>query len=260
MLTDSVNLVNQLTVYENAVRNLNLLIGEKNIDKTYIFTDKLDQDQLEGSLESFTAKMNENADLKRIYLSQFVLGYNQELAKADRYPTLSLNAGFSDNRQNLDLSRAVFFTGTGFDSGSEELLSSVTDTYFANFTLSFNLFNGGRINRAIKNAVIQEDIGNIRIEQLKATIIRDLSNAYKIYRDRKLIFNINEKREQIAKRNIEINDARFKNGTINSFDYRVIQNNYLLSATQRLQALYNLIDTKVTLLRLTGGLIDEYVD
>jgi len=258
-LTDSVNLITQVTVFENAVRNLNFLIGEANIAKIYRFTDSLEQNDVIGTEESLLAQIAGNADLKKIYLSQSVLNFNTQLAKADRYPTVSISAGLNESRQNLDLSNAVFFNGMGFSSGPENPLASVTDSYFANFTLSFNLFNGGRINRAIKNALVQEDIGNIRIERLKATINRDLRNAYKTYQDRKKILVINEQRERIAKRNIEISEARFKGGTINSFDYRVIQNNYLQSSTQKLQSLYNLIDTKVTLLRLTGGLLSEYV-
>lgn len=265
MLTDSINWINQRTTYTNAVRNLNFLMGEKDISRMYEFTDGLEQTDDVGTLGELTAQLQENADLRTIYLSQAILNHNKSLARADRMPTLSLSAGFNDNRQNLNLSNARFFTGDfsdgndGFASGPADPLSSVTDTYFANFTLSFNLFDGGRINRAIRNAVIQEDIGSLRIERLESSLNRDLQNAYQVYTDRQQLLGINEERERIAARNLEISLNRLKGGTINSFDYRVIQNNYLQSSTQKLQALYNLIDTKITILRLTGGLVETYM-
>ena len=259
MLTDSINVINQRTTYLNSVRNLNFLMGEPDISKGYELTDGLDEQGDVGSLEQSLAQLDQNADLKTIYLSQAVLDYNKQNARAERYPTLSLNAGFTDNRQNLNLSNARFFTGDGFATGPDDPLSSVTDTYFANFTLTFNLFDGDRINRAIRNAVIQEDIGNIRIERLRSSLTRDVQNAHQVYTDRKQLLVINEQRENSASRNLEISLERLKGGTINSFDYRVIQNNYLQSSTQKLQALYNLIDTKITILRLTGGLMDAYL-
>ena len=63
---------------------------------------------------------------------------------------------------------------------------------------------------------------------------------------------------EAARINYSISEEKFKGGTINSFDFRVVQNNYLTASVQKLQALYNLMDSKVELMRLTGGLIADY--
>ena len=124
--------------------------------------------------------------------------------------------------------------------------------------MSFTLFDGNRINRAIRNAVVQEDIGNIRVDQLKKTIQRDLATAYDQYLVRKQLLAINQRRREAAEINLQNSEEKFRNGSINSFDFRDVQNNYLSAAILELQAIYNLIDSKVTLMRLTGGLVREY--
>ncbi|MEQ9008715.1 MAG: TolC family protein, partial [Ekhidna sp.] len=204
------------------------------------------------------AAFNQNVDLKSIYLSQTILKTNTDLQQAARYPTLSLNGGYNWNRNVNDLTDARYEgPNTNYQNPPEPLISK-TGNYFANFTLSFTLFDGNRINRAIRNAIVQEDIGNIRIDQLKKNVERDLATAYNQYLVRKQLLAINQRRREAAQVNLQNSEEKFKNGSINSFDYRDVQNNYLSAAILELQAIYNLIDSKVTLMRLTGGLIREY--
>ncbi|WP_370086155.1 TolC family protein [Ekhidna sp.] len=258
-LTDSASVLNQQLALNNAFRNLNLLLAEEDINRKYVLTDSL-------MIEDFTyeygdliaAAFNENVDLKQIYLSQTILETNTSLQEASRYPTLSLNGGYNWNRNVNDLTNAKYEgPNTNYQNPPEPLVSK-TGTYFANFTLSFTLFDGNRINRAIRNAMVQEDIGNIRVDQLKKSVERDLATAYDQYLVRKQLLAINQRRREAAETNLQNSEEKFKNGSINSFDFRDVQNNYLSAAIQELQAIYNLIDSKVTLMRLTGGLVREY--
>ncbi|MEQ8552512.1 MAG: TolC family protein [Cyclobacteriaceae bacterium] len=268
-LTDSLNLINQELSFRIAQRNLNVVLGIENINQQYVLTDSLDVELPDFQLDELENKMlDSNVDLKKQYITQAILGTNIGLTKADRYPSLLLNAGVSTNLGNNDLSRTSLADVQAFSRSQNpdtvfvpdysQSLSSTTNNYFANFTLSFTLFNGGKINRAIRNSVIQEDIGNIRLDQLKTSLTRDLQEAYDRYLTRKRIYGINERREAAAATNLEISTQKFRSGTINSFDYRVVQNNYLSASIVKLQALYNLMDSKVELMRLTGGLISEH--
>ncbi|MEP5069149.1 MAG: TolC family protein, partial [Crocinitomicaceae bacterium] len=232
---------------------------EENINRQYQLSDSL---MIEDFTYDFTelsnAAFNKNVDLKKIYLSQTVLQTNTALQQSSRYPTLSLNGGYNWNRNVSNLTDARYSGPNPDYQNPPEPLISKTGTYFANFTLSFTLFDGDRINRAIRNAYIQEDIGNIRIDQLKKSIERDLASAYDQYLVRKQLLAINQRRREAAEINLQNSEEKFKNGSINSFDFRDVQNNYLSAAILELQAVYNLIDSKVTLMRLTGGLIREY--
>ncbi|GAA0893994.1 TolC family protein [Fulvivirga kasyanovii] len=260
-LTDSTNFINQELSYRNAVRDLNVLLAEQDVDKMYVLTDELEVDIETYEMADLMAKLNaENVDLKKQFIAQRILDYDVAIRRADRYPQLSFNAGYSHNRSRVDLSNASFPSDDGTSSpGPADPLNAITDTYFANFTLSFTLFNGGKINRAIENALINEDIENIRTERLKNSLYRDLAKAHDEYEIRTRLYRISDRRKQATETNLRISEEKFKNGTINSFDYRTVQNDNLTAAIQELQSLYNVIDSKVSLMRLTGGIIETYV-
>ncbi len=259
-LADSISFINQELVVKNALRNLNVLLGEKDIDRNYQFTDSLTVEITNYDYESLHNKMTaNNVDLKKQYLTQQLLAVDKKLRYADRYPNIGFRTGYSYTRSRVDLSNAGFPSEDGsIRPGPEQSLSAVNDNIFANFTLSFNLFNGGKINRAIQNAVITEDIGNVRIEKLKNSLDRDLSDALDQYNVRAKLLGINEQQERSAQLNLTISEDRFKAGSINSFDFRTVQNNFISAGFARLQSVYNMIDAQVSLMRLTGGLVETY--
>jgi len=258
-LTDSTNFINQQLRYRNAIRNLNTLLVEDDLEREYEFENPglefgdLDKEQLFEQLNA------ENVDLRKQYISQAILEYNTRINKADRYPTLSLGMGYNYTQGRIDLSNANFPSENGPVPGPADPLTTATGSTYANFTISFNLFNGGRITRAIQNAVIQEDIGNARLDQLKNNLSRDLLQAYDAYQVRRQLYGINQRKRETDEKNLEISTEKYRNGTINSFDYRIVQNNALVSSIQELQSIYDLIDSKVTVMRLTGGIVREYL-
>ena len=268
-LTDSVNVINQQLVYRNALRNLNLLLAEPDADKEYALRDSLMHDVTNYAFGDLKNKMlSENVDLRKQYLTQSIMTSNTRIAQADRLPSLALNAGTSRNWGSNDLSRTSVGQAqrdslgqnpnASFQPDFLNPLGSVTGNYFANFTVSFTLFNGGKINRAIQNAEIQEDIASLRVDQLQLSLERNLRIAFDRYQIRNQLYAINKRRTEAAKINLDISKEKYQGGSINSFDYRIVQNNYLAAATQELQALYNMIDSKVELMRLTGGLVETY--
>ncbi|SNT30924.1 Outer membrane protein TolC [Ekhidna lutea] len=258
-LTDSASVLNQQLALNNAFRNLNLLLAKDDINTKYLLTDSLAIEDITYAYDDLVdAAFNQNVDLKKIYISQAILGANTALQESSRYPTVSLNGGYNWNRNVSNLTDARYSGPNPDYQNPPEPLVSKTGTYFANFTVSFTLFDGNRINRAIKNAMVQEDIGNIRIDQLKKNVERDLATAYDQYLVRKQLLAINERRREAAEINLQNSEEKFRNGSINSFDYRDVQNNYLSAAILELQATYNLIDSKVSLMRLTGGLVRAY--
>lgn len=258
-LADSSNFINQLLAYRNAVRTLNVLLVNDDLNTGYEFTDSLMFESQQYQFEDLKeAMLSGNVDIKKIYISQSILETQVKQNRSDLYPTLSVNGGYQWNRNVSDLTNATYDgPNTNYQNPPEPLLSK-TGTYFANLTLSFNLFDGGRVNRAIRNAVVAEDIGNLRVEKLETTLDRDLYEAYERYQVRRQLFGISSRSEEAAKTNLEISETKFKSGTINSFDFRVVQNNYLTAIIQKYQALYNLVDSKVELMRLTGGLMANY--
>lgn len=258
-LTDSANFLNQRLALNNAFRNLNVVIVEPDLEKRYSLTDVMNIEDIVYVLDDLkAAAFSENVDLQKIYLTQSVLELATRQQRADQFPTLTFNGGYNWNRNVSDLTSAEYNGPNPNYENPPEPLISKTGTYFANFTLAFTLFDGKRINRAIRNAMVQEDIGNLRVDQMEQSVSKDLLDAYDQYSIRRQLYEINRRKREAADINLRNSEERFRNGSINSFDYRDVQNNKLSAAIQELQSMYNLIDSKITLMRLTGGLIGEY--
>ncbi|MTI32454.1 TolC family protein [Xanthovirga aplysinae] len=246
-LNDSTNVLNQEIAYRDAIRNLNLLLGIKDTDTPLQLTDRMEFEALNYDLDELSTKMlQDNIDLKKTYISQEILKKEVRLSKVQKYPTISLEASQFLNQNNL------------YRIDTPGRIATFTSTTALNFRLSFNLFNGGRIKRAIKNAALQEEIGKIGIDQLKNSLNKDLHSTYDLFKTRRNLYGISQRKKDVASLNLSISEDKFKNGSINSFDYRNIQLNSLLAEFDALQAVYNLMEAKISLMRLTGGIIETY--
>lgn len=253
-LTDSSNYIVQVLNHRNAIRNLNLLLG-KDVDTSYTFEDSLTVEKKVFSLDELFARMTaSNSNLKNQYINQEILKRDILISKSAMYPTVSLNLSGSKNWQSQDLSDAVFANGTNGESG----ISSSTANLAANLTLAFTLFNGGRVQNEIKNARIQERIGQLQIKDLELTLKNNLISNFDTYNLRKSLLDIANDNVQTSELNLQLGADRYKNGSINSFDYRDLQITYLQTALSYYQSIYDLLETEVELMRLTGGILGEY--
>lgn len=66
-----------------------------------------------------------------------------------------------------------------------------------------------------------------------------------------------DERLNVAKINLEISEEKLITGAINSFKFRNVQLSYQNAALNRLNAVYNLINTKTSILRITGGIFNK---
>ncbi len=212
----------------------------------YDLTDKFEVETRSYDLGELLGKiLNDNKTLKNQYVNQAILNNNVRLKKNSVYPMVSVMAGadYSSNRLRYDGASAV--NTTSYD-------------YYANFVLSFNIFNGGNTRTAIKNTMIDGDIGLLQIDEMKHSLTNQLTNTYEMYNVRKQLYNVAVASIESASLNLQIADQKFKSGTINSFNYRDIQLIYLNAAFRKLISTYDLIETHTELMRLTGSVISEY--
>ena len=254
-LTDSTNLVNQEITFVNARRTLNLLMG-KDVTLTYNLTDSLEVEPLEFELENLYERMiSSNSNLQNQYLNLEIARTDTQLARTELYPQLGFSAGAAYTWSRQDLSNAEFAFP---NPDREEVVLPKTLSYAAGFTLNYLLFDGGRVRRAIENAYVQERISQVQIDQQKTTLRNNLLATFDLYNVRKKLLAISEENIEAAQLNLDLAEERFRNGTINSFNYRDLQVSYLTTALTNIQAKYNLIESETELLRLTGGILSEY--
>ncbi|OGF67150.1 MAG: hypothetical protein A2Y62_08895 [Candidatus Fischerbacteria bacterium RBG_13_37_8] len=243
-LSDTSNVLLQQANYHNALRNLNLVLGEP-VEKTFNPADTFSAEMLEYKIEDLILKMEEsNKTLKNQYINLALLKKDAEIQKSYLYPSLSINSGINMAAQRLKPAGGTAYNRSSYD-------------YYVNFSLDFNLFNGGNTKRAISNAKIQHRIGELEIEELKLILKNQLYTTFELYNVRKQIYEVAEESLKSAALNMSISNEKFKTGAINSFNYRDVQLVYQSIAIERLEAIYNVIDTHTELMRLTGGIVRE---
>ena len=243
-LNDKAWFINQEVIVRNSVRDLNFLMSEE-ATVTWTFTDKFNPGEGDYKLGTLLDKMLvNNQTLNNQYANLLLQQQEVRLKNSSLYPSLDFSAGVTDNwlvinREDSDPSRA-----------------NNLNTY-GNLTFSYNLYAGGTRKRAIEVAKINEEIAQVETEQVKHSLTNQLFNVFDYYNVRQALLEVAEERLEAAELNLRIAGDKFRTGAINSFNYRDIQLIYLNSAIRRLEAIYNLIESRTTLTRLVGGFINE---
>ncbi|MDZ7722055.1 MAG: TolC family protein [candidate division KSB1 bacterium] len=243
-LEDHTNYLRQRTVFRNSVRDLNYLMGIQNrtiytfTDSFYVQPESFDLEALQNKLET------NNTTLKNQYINLELLKKQLALKRSNWYPELSMRAGYDQSDSRMQF------------SGQPQSQSSAENQY-ASLTLSWNLFTGGSRRRATEIAKVDLANGEVGIEQMKHNLVNRLYNIYELYEVRKELLNLADESLQAAQINLDISEEKFKTGAINSFNYRDVQLIYLNAALNRLNSIYDLIDSHYSLIKLTGGIVSE---
>ena len=248
LLADSSSFYLQELAYRNSIRNLNLLMGES-IEKEWILSSEIKPELNEKDFNTLKNEMlANNTNIKNQFLNISLNQQDISIAKSSFYPNLILNAGTNTSVGKLQTNDV----NAPFPGASSQNLN-----YYANFTLNFRLFDGGKVRRGIKALEIQNEVNQIQLEQMQQQLVLELSNTFALYQTRKKIFELNKKAFIASKENLEIARFKEKTGLINSFNFRDIEMNYLSSGVNLYQSSYDLLESNATLLKLTGKIIQE---
>lgn len=243
-LIDSVNYLQQELSIRNATMLMKLLLALDE-DVELSLTDEFNVELFDYDIDVLMQRMlSSNRTLLNQYINQKIYENSTELARSSVYPELYLGGGAD-------------YTNSRFKYVDETPSTNYSFGYYANFTLRFNLYNGGATRRAVQNAFISEDIGLIKLADMQKNLSNQLRNQFDLYQIRKNLLSVAESSQESTGLNLQIAEERFKAGTINSFNFRDIQLNYQNASIRRLEAIFNLIYTETDLLRLTGGIISE---
>lgn len=242
-LADSSALLQQQLTVQMSNRQLSQLIG--------LTPDSLVQpnEPLKTEFSSYDTNLlrskmfSNNLTLRNQFINLEILQKDVALARANQYPAVSLNLGSTYSLSRFDL------------DGRDPAAGSQLD-YYANFSLNFTLYNGGTIKRTIRNSLVNERVAELGIGQMEQSMDYQLQDAIALYDTRRQVLKVMDLTVVTAKQNLDIAEVKFRNGTLSSFNYRDVQVAYLSAALARSQALYNVMDAEVALLRLTGGILD----
>ena len=248
MLTDSSNLIMQELNYNNAIKNLNLTLG-KEIETTWDFTDEIDTEIQLFSYENLKAStLADNTNIKNQYYNIQLAKQDIRLSKAVFYPMISVNSGAAYNESTYDIGEL----SNSMDNTGESL------NYFANFSVNFRLFDGGKLYSTLRKVKVQKEINDLQYEKIKREVLHQLSLTNDQYNSRISAFSLNQKAFKIAETNYALATDKQNRGVINSFMLRDIEIAFITSGINAQQAAYNLMESKIALLKITGGIIQGY--
>ena len=248
MLTDSSNIILQEMNYKNAIKNLNLTLAV-NSEINWIFSDIIDTKiQLYNFEDLESSTLSSNTNIKNQYYNIELSKQDIKLAMAPFYPMISINGGAAYNESTYDigdLSNSMGNTGESIN-------------YFANFSVNLRIFDGGKLYKKIKSLKIQKDINSIQLEKTKKEVLHSLSLANSRYNNLIKIYRLNQKAFEIAEVNYKLANNNHNRGVINSFVFRDIEIAYINSAINTQQAAFSLMEAKIALLKITGGIIQDF--
>ena len=243
-LNDKTLFMNKGMVLRNSIRNFNFLIGE-DASKTWEFAEEFSPGTGGYILSDLLDKMMASNQTLQNQYANLLLEQNEiKLKKSDLYPSFDLSAGVTDNWARVNRIE------------SDPTKANNLNTY-GNVLLSYPIYMGGIRKRAIEVARINEEIAEVQVDEMKHSLTNQLMNLYDFHEVRVAILGVTEESLEAAELNMQIANEKFRTGAINSFNYRDIQLIYLNSAIIRLNAIYDVIDSRTNLTRLIGGFITE---
>ena len=247
MLTDSSNLLTQRLNYNNSVKNLNLVLGV-DLNSEWELTDKMSTTtQVFNLFELQSETFQNNTNIKNQCINNEIIRQDITLAKSVYYPIVSFNSGASYNESTYDIGNSGF---EGDNTGE-------TLNYYANISVNFRLYDGGKYKTLLQEAEIKHDINDLNLEKQHREIKHQLSINFEKYNSRIIIYNLSKKAFDIAEINYQLANDKKNRGTINSFNLRDIEIAYLNSGISYLQSIYNLNESYLELVKITGGILEE---
>ncbi len=240
-LIDSSNYIIQQKELALANQALNMAMGNK-YHKEYQLTDEISYKKTAYNFDKLQQKMTSlNRELINQYLNLTLRRNEIGILQAQRYPTIALNTGVTENFNSTKFPEIERINGSNFN-------------FYLNFAVSYTLFDGGQINRSIQDNKIKEQIEALKIEDVKQELSMELKNAITNYNTQLEIIFINEKLIQNLNKNIVLEKERYQNGFSSLLDYRSLQQEFLNAQQTRLEAINELLVNETEILKLTGSL------
>ncbi|MBT5859397.1 MAG: TolC family protein [Flavobacteriales bacterium] len=246
LLTDSSNLLTQELNYNNSLKNLNLVLGVE-LDSEWNLTDEMSTKTQIFNLKDLQSEtFRNNTNINNQFLNNEIIRQDIILAKSAYYPIVSFNSGASYNESTYDVG----------DSGFEGNNTGETLNYYANLSVNFRLYDGGNYKTLLQESEIRDLINDLNIEKKHREIKNQLSINYEKYNSNIIIYNLRKKAFDIAQINYQLANDKNNRGNINSFDLRDIEIAYLNSGISYLQSVYNLNESYLNLVKITGGILE----
>lgn len=236
--TDTTNLIRQRALYYNTRIQLNEQLA-RDVNTEFRVVDTIDIDNALILSDLSARAVQQNPALQVALINKRIAELDLRQVRADRYPVVGLNAGYTFSNSQSALGFATSSRGRGLDYG---------------VTASVNIFNGFNQRRLENNARISIDNAQLVYERTSRNVQSQLASAYQTYVTSLALVQIEKDNQAIAARNLEITLDKFKLGSIATVEFRAAQVNYINATTRFTTAQYEAKLAEVFLRELAGTL------
>jgi outer membrane protein TolC len=236
---DSTRLVRQLVILAGTRADLNQLLC-RDPATSFEIHDSIKLSVPKSYDTLLNSAMRQNSMLTAARLNQDLTRLGVRQAQSDHYPQLNFNAGYSYGTLNSQ---------TGFLKSNQ----SYGPSY--GLSLTYNLFNGFNVNRAVKNAKILMNSGEIQVEDAGLTLRTDLYKIHEEFLANLEIVRLQLANVDVARENVTIAFEKYKLGSINDIELREIQQKQIDAEYQLISSQFEAKKAEVELDRLTGELL-----
>jgi len=241
IVNDSINIINAKQQLKNAKRDLNVVLGnvlleDFNVETEINFALQFQKDSL------FEKAKTRNTALLQTERNIAISKLNIQSGKSAYIPTVGLVGSYGWNKNNNN--------GASFVSGS------VNTGLSAGLNLSWNIFDGGNTITRVRNAKVNLETQQLQKENILIGITRDFNNLWDDYKNKLLIYNLQENNIITAQNNFSRTQEKFKIGQANSIEFRQAQLNLLNAEISRNQAKFSAKLSELDLLQLSGELLN----
>jgi outer membrane protein len=236
---DSTRLIQQLVTLANTRADFNQLLCR---DPSTPF--EIHDSILLRSPRPYDSLLNEalqqNSRLTAARLNQALARLGVGQAQSERYPQLNFTAGYGYSTLNSQ-------------SGFLQYNQSYGPSYGLNLT--YNLFNGFNVTRAVKNAKILMNSGDIELQDAVLVLRTNLYKIHQLFRANLEIVKMQLSNVEVARENVTIAFEKYKLGSINDIELREIQQKLIDAEYQLISSQFEAKKAEVETDRLSGELL-----
>ena len=237
---DSSRWISQLeTVHSTSVR-LNALLALDPVNPVLISDSSISFNPLLDKNELWNNTLLSNTSLLISQKNKTLSEIDYKRATSRNYPYVRLNGGYG-------------FTSNWYSVGNTDMQQRLGLNY--GVTVGFTLFDGFNRRREQKNAQIQINNSDLRMQNLELLLQADFSNLYMAYQNNLSLWALEKENLVVAYENHNIAVERYMLGELSGIQLREAQN-ALLEAEERLSiSEYNTKLCEISLLQLSGQIL-----
>jgi len=239
--SDSVNVVQARLAWDEAQRNLNVLLY-RDLSKGMAIDTEVDYGVMDALDAFLSASTERNAGYLIYQERSRQAGYAAAAAGGAMLPRIDLtgSATYSQTEQDLAI---------GFDN--------LNRTVRAGANISWTLFNGSRLRLQHQSAKLTAQNQALLEDQAQRDLARSVTNSYEAYRNSRLVLTLETQSLEAAELNFQRSRDLYRLGQVTSTQFREAQLNLIRSKNRMQTAKYNAKLAELSLLKLSGQLVSS---